>query len=149
MPTVVSRSVVVDSPEVFHVPPLHRLPRVPWGPALVVGDGRAGRSRARAVRARILGVPTAPAVLGLFAVLHVVFGVVVGVWRGRLAELRTVLLPGLAGAASMGSGVTISRVRPPWADDTYLPGLLVMAAVMYGLQFLLSRHRGGPVRAGR
>ena len=102
-----------------------------------------------------VGVPTAPAVLGLFAALYAVFSVVAGVRRGWREALRTVTLPGMAGvvagAAVMGSGVTVTGVQAPWADDTYLPGLLALVAVMYGLQFLLSRRRGRApsVQAGR
>ena len=99
-----------------------------------------------------LGVPTAPAVLGLFAVLYAVFGVATGVRRGWRIALRTVVLPAvaglLAGAAVMSSGATITGVQAPWADDTFLPGLLALVAVMYGLQHLLSR-RGRAVPTGR
>ena len=59
-----------------------------------------------------LGVPTAPAVLGLFAVLYAVFSVATGVRRGWRIALRTVVLPAvaglLAGAAVMSSGATIT-----------------------------------------
>lgn len=91
------------------------------------------------------GMPTAPAVLVLFAALFVVFtGAAVG-RRGWPAALRTTVLSGagglLAGAAVMSSGSTITGVQRPWADDTYLPGLVALAVVLFGLQFLLRGKR--------
>lgn len=91
------------------------------------------------------GMPTAPAVLVLFAALFVVFTVAAVTRRGWPAALRTTVLPRagglLAGAAVMSSGLTITGVQRPWADDTYLPGLVALAVVLFGLQYLLGRSR--------
>lgn len=97
------------------------------------------------------GMPTAPAVLVLFAALFIVFTVAAVGRRGWPAALRTTVLPGagglLAGAAVMSSGLTITGVQRPWADDTYLPGLVALAVVLFGLQYLLGRSRRTTVSA--
>ena len=103
-----------------------------------------------------VGMSTAPAVLALFAVLFAGFTLVAVARRGWSAAARTAAVPGaggvLAGAAVMGSGLTITGMQEPWADDTYLPGLIALAVVMFGLQYLLNRSRhesGDPAPAMR
>ncbi|PLC10873.1 hypothetical protein AUQ48_16265 [Kocuria flava] len=90
-----------------------------------------------------LGVPTAPAVLGLFTALFTGFSVAVVRRRGWSVAWRTSVLPGagglLGGAAVMGAGLTTSGVQQPWGDATYPPGVLVMVLVLLGLQLLLTR----------
>lgn len=92
-----------------------------------------------------VGVPTAPAALGLITVLIAVLTFAVERRRGWPAALRTTVLPGagglLAGAAVMSSGMTITGVQRPWAEDTYLPGLVALAVVLFGLQYLLRGKR--------
>lgn len=91
------------------------------------------------------GVPIAPAVLGLFAVVIVGFGVAVGARHRWATALRVVALPGaaglLAGAAVMGAGLTFTGAGSPWSEQTYLPGLIVLCVVLLGLHLLLHDHR--------